>query len=243
MNEPALPRHVHSGLHYINFLEQYACHRKIDTYFEIGVNQGKSLGKINARCIGVDPSFILRGDVIGAKPELFLFQTTSDDFFRNYSIRDYFESGLDLAFLDGMHLFEYLLRDLAHTEQHMKATGTIFLHDCLPINAEMTERERLPGKRSDIELRSYWTGDVWKLIPILAEYRPDLEVMLIDCAPTGLVSVRNLDSASTILKTHYDEIVAKFVGSELSDDDLDAFYNRFEITPSDKAKSLLYENS
>ncbi len=36
--------------------------------------------------------------------------------------------------------------------------------------------------------RIYWTGDVWKLIPILQRYRPDLQLTLFDAPPSGLVA-------------------------------------------------------
>lgn len=232
-------RHIHSGVHYIRFLEQCAIYRKVETYFEIGVNLGKSLGKIHARCIGVDPQFVLRGDVMGRKPELLLFQTTSDEFFRNHDISHYFDGGLDLAFLDGMHLFEFLLRDFINTERHMKAGGLIFLHDCLPINAEMAERVRSPSQRADVELRSYWTGDVWKLVPILAEYRPDLEVLLIDCAPTGLVAVRNFGSGVGTLAERYDEIVAKYTDIDLEGSAFTDFHERFPTMNAEDAKAAL----
>lgn len=234
---PSSPhRHVHAGMHYLNFLEQYALQRKIDTYFEIGVNLGKSLSKINARCIGVDPQFVLRGDVVGKKPELFLFQTTSDEFFRSHRIMDYFADGLDLAFLDGMHLFEYLLRDFMHVERSMKRDGLVYMHDCLPINAEMTERERSPATRVDTEFKSHWTGDVWKLVPILKEHRPDLEIQLIDCVPTGLVSIRNFDPKSDVLAERYDDIVSKYSQITMDETSLVEFYGRF---PTRSAESML----
>lgn len=229
-------RHIHAGMHYITFLEQCAFRRRIDTYFEIGVNLGKSLSKINARSIGVDPQFVLRGEVVGKKPELLLFQTTSDEFFRNHRITDYFADGLDLAFLDGMHLFEYLLRDFINVERSMKQQGVVFLHDCLPINAEMTERERAPAKRVDTELRSHWTGDVWKVVPILKEYRPDLEIRLIDCAPTGLVSIRNFDVKSNVLQERYEEIVSNYSKVTMDEASLVKFYERF---PTASAQSML----
>src|SRR5258706_5348979 len=43
---------------------------------------------------------------------------------------------------------------------------------------------------------AFWSGDVWKLVPCLKKYRPDLSIHTIASAPTGLPVIRNLDPAS-----------------------------------------------
>lgn len=224
------PRHPHQGTQYLEFLGQYVPICGARSYFEIGVNIGKSLRRIDLPTVGVDPKFMFRDDIMGAKPELHLFQTTSDDFFRTRDLKAFFPAGVDLAFLDGMHLFEFLLRDLINTEKAMSRSGTIFIHDCLPVNAEMAERQRRPGQRRDVELKSYWTGDVWKLIPILQHYRPDLEITLIDCAPTGLVRLRNLNPESKVLSDVYETVLAKWEPVEIDDAGLADLYAELNIS-------------
>lgn len=224
------PRYTHHGVHYLEFLSRYAPASKACSYFEIGVNIGKSLRRIDLPTVGVDPKFMFRDDVMGVKPALYLFQTTSDDFFQAHDLKAFFPAGVDLAFLDGMHLFEFLLRDLINTEKTMSPAGTIFLHDCLPVNAEMTERQRRPGQRRDVELKSYWTGDVWKMIPILQHHRPDLDITLIDCAPTGLVMLRNLDPGSEVLGNAFDALVAEWTPIELSDAGLADLYASLKMS-------------
>jgi len=224
------PRHIHSGVQYLDFLGRFAPACGARSYFEIGVNIGKSLRKIDLPSVGVDPQFMFRDDIMGAKPELHLFQTTSDAFFQTCDLKAFFPQGVDLAFLDGMHLFEFLLRDLINTEKAMTPDGVIFLHDCLPVNAEMTERERRPGQRRDVELKSYWTGDVWKLIPILQRHRPDLEITFIDCPPTGLVMLRKLDPGSQALSTAYDAILKEWSEVQLTDASLKDFYKGLTLS-------------
>ena len=233
MTQPFV-RHLHPGQHYIDFLARFAVGSKAASYFEIGVNIGKSLRRINLPSVGVDPKFIFRDDVMGSKSELHLYQQTSDDFFAQHDLKSYFPSGVDLAFLDGMHLFEYLLRDLINVEKSMAPEGTVFMHDCLPINAEMAERHRRPGGRRDVELKSYWTGDVWKLVPILKRHRPDLKVTYLDCRPTGLVMIQNLDSSSTSLSAAYQGIVDEWSEVELDDAGLEQFYADLHVTPADE---------
>lgn len=233
----AFPRHLHDGVQYLEFLGRFAPACGARSYFEIGVNIGKSLRRIDLPSIGVDPKFMFREDIMSAKPELHLFQTTSDDFFQTRSLKAFFPQGVDLAFLDGMHLFEFLLRDFINTEKAMGPDGVIFMHDCLPLNAEMTERERCPGQRRDVELKSYWTGDVWKLVPILRRYRPDLEITLIDCAPTGLVMLRKLDPASQVLSASYDEIMEQWMEVEMTDASLEDFYKGLPMSAASEVLS------
>lgn len=95
---------------------------------------------------------------------------------------------LSFSFLDGMHLFEFLLRDFIAAEKASGPNGVIAMHDCCPFSHEMTTRDldNLP------QGGGAWTGDVWKLIPILREYRPDLKLTVLNAAPTGLVFVSGL---------------------------------------------------
>jgi len=226
-------------MHYIDFLSRVAAAGTAKNYLEIGVNIGKSLRKVNLPSIGIDPKFIFRGDVMAAKPALHLYQITSDAYFETQNPKDHFPEGVDLAFLDGMHLFEFLLRDFINIERNMSDKGLIFFHDCLPINAEMTERDRRPNLRQDAEYKSHWTGDVWKIIPILKKYRNDLSITCIDCAPTGLVLVSNLSPTSSRLATAYNDILADWNNVELDDTGLTAFYNDLEIVPAARALEAL----
>lgn len=231
-------RHIHSGLHYHHLLRGLEKVRPMRGYLEIGVNKGKSIRLINCGSVGIDPHFIIEGDVRGKKPFLHLLEMTSDQYFETVRTEKIFPQGIDVAFLDGLHLFETLLDDFINVEPLMASDGIVFMHDCLPINAEMTERDRRPAERKDVEYKSHWTGDVWKLIPILKTYRPDLHVQLLDCEPTGLVAVGNFDRASSALRDNRDEIVAKFMPLEMTDDGLGEFYRENPLT---SANSFLQE--
>lgn len=224
------PRYVLEGMNYYAFLDQLMQVLAPRSYFEIGVHHGKSFLRSQCASVGVDPQFDLRGDIVGQKPQMHLFQMPSDEFFARFDLKQFFEHGVDLAFLDGMHLFEFLLRDFIATEKAAAPGATFLLHDCLPINAEMAERERMPGARKDREYKSYWTGDVWKMVSILREYRPDLDLQFLDCAPTGLVVVKRLDPASTVLTEAYDAIVAKYLDIMLTDDSLATYRAALNIT-------------
>ncbi|MSP88066.1 MAG: class I SAM-dependent methyltransferase [Alphaproteobacteria bacterium] len=175
---------------------------KPGVYFEIGVSTGASLALADKAdiAVGVDP------DLSGCTAELGsntrLFATTSDAFFagldRTEVLRD---RPVDLGFIDGMHHFEYSLRDFINIERLSRPGGMILIHDVVPVSARVAARERTSGP---------WTGDVWKILPCLAELRPDLDISLIMTAPSGLAVVRNLDPASTVLANGLDGIVDRF---------------------------------
>lgn len=201
----------HNGLVYSDFMATLARLRDAKAYLEVGVQDGINLAKIHVeRAIGVDPAFSLKANVIEGKRELRLFEMTSDTFFA-IEAPSVFKGGIDLAFLDGMHLFEFLLRDVYNTERMCHKGSLIAIHDCLPLDGEMIERvNNFDGRTADSPFRGAWTGDVWKIIPIMRKYRPDVKVILVDCAPTGLVFLTNLDPSSRTLENRYLDIIEEF---------------------------------
>jgi hypothetical protein len=191
-----------------------------DWYMEIGCRSGQIFATAPGRTIAVDPFFQVDRNVIAAKPALHIFQQTSDDFFaEGFLARN--DIRLSVSFLDGMHLCEYLLRDFMNTEAQSKAEGVVLMHDCSPYDHAMTVRDYAARDGRA------WTGDVWKLLPILAEYRPDLRVQVFDCASTGLVAVSNLAPSSRVLHDHYDEIVSRWQDVTLDSFGVERFFAGF----------------
>jgi hypothetical protein len=132
-------------------------------------------------------------------------------------VRDLLGGPVELAFLDGMHLFEYLLRDFINTERCCGPGSLIVLHDCIPLDLPMTVRDAADAAtRSRSRYPQWWTEDVWKLVRVLQLYRPDLAIEAFNAPPTGLVLVGNLDPASRVLDACYDEVVTSF--SALADE-------------------------
>ena len=182
-----------------------------ETYLEIGTLNGDTLALAQCAAIAIDPCFQVNQAIMGQKSSLFMFQTSSDAFFRSNRASAILGRPLDMAFLDGMHLFEYLLRDFSNTERCCITRSIIVLHDCIPLDLHMAVRAA-----DDTTARSlsryplWWTGDVWKFVCILKKYRPDLIIDAFNAPPTGLILVSNLDPDSRVLETHYDEIVSQF---------------------------------
>ena len=124
---------------------------------------------------------------------------------------------LDLVFIDGMHLFEYALRDFMNVEANSHAGTVVAVHDCVPYLEVTTARERTTDA---------WTGDIWKLVVCLKEHRPDLDVLIVDSPPTGLCLISGLDRASSVLADSYDQLLEHYVPqpwSTYADDFADAF--------------------
>lgn len=183
-------------------------------YIEIGVSTGKSLALTRSvtRSLGIDPETAEHGLLCFKSPENSpqLYKMNSDDFFSSRNVIS--EMGLpdfDLAFIDGLHHFDQVLRDFINLEKIAGKNSVILVHDCLPINGQVASRIRTTG---------FWAGDVWKLIPCLMAVRPDLEITTLPVAPSGLALIRNLDSTSVILDRQYDHIVEHFDSLHLPDD-------------------------
>lgn len=173
------------------------------SYLEIGVETGATLALAHRaqRVIGIDPDRSkLQGGLV--PPNARVFHETSDAFFDAHRPAELLgDARLDLAFIDGMHWFEYALRDFINVEAWSEPGGTIVLHDCLPVFPLTASRER----RS-----KFWVGDVWKVVSILRELRPELRIRLIATAPSGLCVVRGLDPKSRLLAEALDDVVARY---------------------------------
>lgn len=197
------------GEPYLKLLPRLHRHLRPISYLEIGVFQGDSLRLPlpDTRVIGVDPAPQIEGTSLAENTQL--YKLTSDDFFAQYDVRAEFHGKpIELAFIDGMHLFDVALRDFSNIERLATPDSTVLIHDCYPQDRITAQRERVT---------TFWSGDVWRLILVLRKYRPDLKVYTIGSCPTGLGLVRNLDPQSRVLSDRYDEIVAEFLACEYSE--------------------------
>jgi hypothetical protein len=224
----------HAGLFYTDALGALIQAVRARTYLEVGVQNGFNLSKIAVdTAIGVDPDLPLSVNPMQGKRALHLFQETSDAFFASPSAWVW-GGKIEVAFLDGMHLFEYLLRDIFNTEAMSDSRGIIALHDCMPFNVGMAARENRPELRSGPHAAA-WTGDVWKVVPIIRKYRPDLRVTMLDCQPTGLVCLSRLNARSTELREQYDAILAEFDTAPNDEASIASFYRENRIVSAAQA--------
>jgi hypothetical protein len=164
-------------------------HKKLEPqfYFEIGVQTGKSLALAKCEAMGVDPMPLISAE-LGSNARV--ITASSDAFFAQKS-SVLLTKSLDLVFIDGMHLFEYALRDFINVAQYAKPHTLIVIDDIYPGHADQAKRERCTRA---------WTGDVWKVKAILQQYRPDLVVLAVDAYPTGLLLITALNNDNTQLE-------------------------------------------
>ena len=201
------------GMHYLEFLGQLHTTRLVRRYLEIGTQSGMSLKCARGRAVAIDPHFLLDKTAWSAKPGFHLFEMTSDEFFSQHDPRQCLEGTIDLAFIDGMHLAEFVLRDFIHAETFCARDSLIVLHDAIPQNFEMTERDRRPAARRDKALAGAWTGDVWRTLALLHRERPELILRVFDCPPTGLVLIGNLNPECRTLAARIDELTDSLTAS------------------------------
>jgi predicted O-methyltransferase YrrM len=176
---------------YLDILERLHRELRPARYLEIGVRHGASLRLAKGPAIGVDPA----PEITRPLPDAVrVVSLTSDEFFGSP-----FEGPPpNLCFIDGMHHFEYALRDFMNVERIAAPGAVIVLDDIFPNHPAQAERLRRT---------SVWTGDVWRIPETLRRYRPDLFVAAIDAHPAGLLLVARLDNQNRTLRDNYERIV------------------------------------
>jgi predicted O-methyltransferase YrrM len=156
-------------------------------YLEVGVDTGASLARARpgTACIGVDPAPAVACDL---PPGAVVVTDTSDGFFASDApARLLGGARVDFCFLDGLHTYDQTLRDFVNAVPLLAPGATVAFHDVVPLDGRVASRTR----------RSvFWTGDVWKIVPILQRFQPQLDLLFVPTAPSGLLLVRGADAAT-----------------------------------------------
>ena len=141
------------------------------SYLEIGCDKNQIFSQITLnKKIGVDP--YSGGNV----------RKTSDDFFKENAEK------FDLIFIDGLHVYDQVKRDIVNSINFLNKEGVILVHDCLPDTI---------GKQAVPRYKMQWNGDVWKAIVDLRQ-RDDLEIHT--CFVDQGISIIKKENNSSILK-------------------------------------------
>tara|TARA_B100001250_G_scaffold405567_1_gene423252 strand:- start:738 stop:1415 length:678 start_codon:yes stop_codon:yes gene_type:complete len=152
----------------IKFLQS---NRNIKNYLEIGCDQDQLFSKINIKNkIGVDP--VSGGNVRKSSDNFFLTNKTS----------------FDLVFIDGLHEYKQVKKDIINSLRFLNPNGIILVHDCLPSSM---------SKQAVPRYRMSWNGDVWKAIVDLRQNN-DLEVFT--CEIDQGIGIIKKEKNSSILK-------------------------------------------
>jgi hypothetical protein len=173
------------------------------TYIEIGIADGAAirlaLPPTIAIGIGPEPAVTFR-----AQTETHIFPETSESFFARRG-PDRLMAGrrLGMGFIGGVHLFEQALRDFIHLESYCDRRSLILIHNTIPLDESAQRRDRTDAKSSH-------TGDTWKLVLLLNDLRPDLEVFTIATPPGGLTVVAGFGDQQEDFADRVDETVANY---------------------------------
>ncbi len=195
------------GPDYLSILDNAHRLLKPMTYLEIGVARGDSLrlARNETYAVGIDPNPRLKR---GLHPRQRVFHETSDEFFARRDVIEVLGGRrIQMAFIDGMHRFEFALRDFANIEASSAPGAVIFVHDCYPLNAKTATRE---------QRTAFWSGDVWRLVMLLKKYRPDLRLHTIAMPPTGLAAISGLNPQSRLVPDNLSELVAEGLAIDFS---------------------------
>lgn len=219
------------GEPYLTLMRRIHRHLKPLTYVEVGVFRGESIKLVQPATIalGVDPQPMLPFE---PSPNMRIFAQTSDDFFARPDLSAQLQGlPLDLGFIDGMHNFEFALRDFINLERLCTPASTILVHDCFPLDRLTAERTRTTA---------FWSGDIWRLVLLLKKYRPDLSINVIAAPITGLGVIRKLDPSSRVLADNLESVCAEFMAVSYSVLDEDKA-GKLNLFPNDweKIKVLL----
>ncbi len=165
--------------HY-DYLSHKHKNEDIKSYLEIGVSKGTSLQLAgeNCKCVAVDPSPQIRS-FNGLDVEL--FEIKSDQFFKNNTSQ--YKKCFELVFLDGLHTAFQTLKDIINSADCLTDSGQILVHDVLPISPVVSTSERNT---------IFWTGDVWKLLPILCQDTDSYDWEVLKLGPSGLLRLYNI---------------------------------------------------
>ena len=154
------------------------------SYLEIGCFDDELFNHIKCeQKVGVDP---VSGGTV---------RKTSDQFFESNTNK------FDCIFIDGLHEYHQVKKDIINSLTYLNDDGIILLHDCLPNNfyAQATPR-----------CQYEWNGDVWKAI---VEFRNNKDVDVYTCnADYGIGVIFKRSNNNLLNQTISDYKNLKFEG-------------------------------
>ena len=140
-------------------------------YLEIGCDRDQLFSKVKIQNkIGVDP---FSGGTV---------RKTSDKFFLENNEK------FDIVFIDGLHIYSQVKKDILNSVQCLKPNGIVLVHDCMPDSI---------GKQAVPRYKMQWNGDVWKAIVDLRQY-DNLEIFT--CEIDQGIGIFSNKKNSSILK-------------------------------------------
>jgi hypothetical protein len=151
-------------------------------YLEIGCDRDQLFSRIKLKNkIGVDP--YSGGNV----------RKTSDDFFLENN------KTFDLVFIDGLHTYAQVKKDILNSVKFLNTNGIILVHDCLP---DTMSKQAVP------RYKMQWNGDVWKAIVDLRQ-NPNLDIYTCEMDQGIGIIKKNNNTSILKLSTEIDKLKFK----------------------------------
>jgi hypothetical protein len=164
LQEPEVQRNLNSEIkrfHIINYLIEK---HNLVNYLEIGVFKGENIREIKAlHKDGVDPG------VEGYTPPEVNYPMTSDEFFE--LIKGHEDIKYDIIFIDGLHEYSQVKKDIENSLNHLQPNGFILMHDCNPVSYDA----QIPDRKTIA-----WNGNVWRAFVEFKQNNPNFECCVVD---------------------------------------------------------------
>jgi len=146
LHEFEVQRNLNSDVKRYDIINYLIEKHNLLNYLEIGVFKGENIREIKAaHKDGVDPG------VEGYTPPEVNYPMGSDEFFE--LIEGYEDIKYDIIFIDGLHEYSQVKKDIENSLNHLQPNGFIVMHDCNPVSYDA----QIPDRKTIA-----WTGDVWK---------------------------------------------------------------------------------
>ena len=140
-----ISKYYNYKVHRLEIIKYLIKRYNLKNYLEIGCDQDEVFGFIEIEHkVGVDP-------VSGGN-----LRMTSDSFFSNNNHK------FDLIFIDGLHRYSQVKKDIQNSIKVLNDKGIILIHDCMPFSFYDQACPRAQRK---------WNGDVWKAIVEFRTYQ------------------------------------------------------------------------
>jgi len=141
---------------------------KYINYLEIGVRAPQACFNriIAPHKDAVDPAPLRPGEIN--------YPVTSDEFF---SLIKGHDIKYDIIFIDGLHLYEQVKKDIINSLNHLTDKGTILMHDCSP---PTIHHQREVYEDYSTPAGSDWNGTTWKAFVELRCTNPNLSMSVVD---------------------------------------------------------------
>ena len=132
-------------IHRLDIIKNLINKYNIKNYLEIGCDKNEVFEFVKVENkVGVDP--VSGGNV----------RMTSDEFFMSNKQK------FDLIFIDGLHRYTQVKKDIENSLKVLNDNGIILIHDCMPFSFYDQACPRAQRK---------WNGDVWKAIVEFRTYK------------------------------------------------------------------------